>query len=110
MQSAPDDLHEALLGQMTAERRANAARRAAVLSQPLHSNCYLPPSSRGGFASTKLATDEIEKPSHDSRAASNSISAEKRVRTQVMPIALLVTFAAVGMAWLIIRHWAVPPS
>jgi WD40 repeat protein len=50
MQSAPDDLYEALMARLTPEQRENVARRAEILARPLHPNCYIPPSQRPGYA------------------------------------------------------------
>lgn len=48
MQSAPDDLHQALMARLTPEQRENVAGRIEMLSRPLHPNCYLAPSQRPG--------------------------------------------------------------
>lgn len=46
MQAAPHDLFEALMARLSPDQRANVARRAEMLSRPLHPSCYLTPSQR----------------------------------------------------------------
>jgi len=105
MQSAPDDLYEALMSRLTPEQQQNAMQRAEVLSRPLHPNCYRAPPADAG---TPAARKKTPQPTPAPPAASRARSSRDDVRSGV-PLAavLLIAFAALvigaGSLFLLVR-------
>jgi hypothetical protein len=118
MQSAPDDLHEALMARLTPEQRENVAGRIEMLSRPLHPNCYLAPSQRPGEHSaaanddssipTSAAASSVDAPPHavgeppqpmaTISAVRTSSKAKPRMSGKRRGLGLWVALAMLGLA------------